>query len=92
MHIDLSSDRDLKCDICWENRETLVRRLLEPFERALAVVTAEEAADQYLERRRRKNGNVNVNGGPESGNRLLLLLPSRRQHKIRHLLLLLMLQ
>lgn len=27
---------------------------MEPFERALAVVTAEEAADQYLERRRRK--------------------------------------
>ena len=37
MHVDLASDRDLKCDICWRNRETLILRLLEPFERALKV-------------------------------------------------------
>jgi hypothetical protein len=42
MHVDPSTDRDLKCDMCWQHRETLIRRLLEPFERALAVVAAEE--------------------------------------------------
>ncbi|KAI5820832.1 hypothetical protein BZA77DRAFT_348851 [Pyronema omphalodes] len=38
IHIDPSTDRDLKCDICWQNRETLIMRLLEPFERALRGV------------------------------------------------------
>ncbi|KAA8898236.1 hypothetical protein FN846DRAFT_910183 [Sphaerosporella brunnea] len=37
MYIDPSSDRDLKCDICWRNRETLIALLLAPFERALRV-------------------------------------------------------
>jgi hypothetical protein len=37
MHFDPSSDRDLKCDICWRNRETLIARFLEPFERAFRV-------------------------------------------------------
>ncbi|KAF8534606.1 hypothetical protein BDD12DRAFT_859618 [Trichophaea hybrida] len=46
MHIDPSSERDLKCDICWRNRETLIMRLLEPFERALRGVGPSGEIDQ----------------------------------------------
>jgi hypothetical protein len=37
MYIDPSSQRDLKCDVCWRNRESLIVRLLEPFERAFSL-------------------------------------------------------
>ncbi|KAL7270220.1 hypothetical protein RUND412_007081 [Rhizina undulata] len=35
--IDPTSDRDIKCTICWENREILIKRLIEPFEHAFAL-------------------------------------------------------
>lgn len=46
MHIDPTSDRDLKCDVCWRNRESLIARLLEPFERALRGVGPSGEIDQ----------------------------------------------
>ncbi|RPA95789.1 hypothetical protein L873DRAFT_1812323 [Choiromyces venosus 120613-1] len=45
--LDFGTDRDIKCRTCWENREILIQRLIEPFEHALgsfgvdAVVTGD---------------------------------------------------
>ncbi|KAG0135195.1 hypothetical protein HOY82DRAFT_157923 [Tuber indicum] len=45
--LDFGTDRDIKCRKCWDNREILIQRLIEPFEHALgsfgvdAVVTGD---------------------------------------------------
>lgn len=36
--LDFSSDRDIQCLVCWENREILIQRLIEPFEYALETL------------------------------------------------------
>lgn len=36
--LDFSSDRDIQCMICWENREILIQRLIEPFSHALETL------------------------------------------------------
>ncbi|PWW77409.1 hypothetical protein C7212DRAFT_362633 [Tuber magnatum] len=33
--LDFGADRDIKCRTCWDNREILIQRLIEPFEHAL---------------------------------------------------------
>jgi len=33
--LDFGTDRDIKCRTCWDNREILIQRLIEPFEHAL---------------------------------------------------------
>lgn len=37
-HLDFNSDRDIQCKVCWENREILIQRLIEPFEHALETL------------------------------------------------------
>lgn len=43
-YLDFSSDRDIQCKVCWENREILIQRLMEPFEHALETLQVDNAS------------------------------------------------
>lgn len=52
--LDFSSDRDIQCMICWDNREILIQRLMEPFEHALETLQVDTGS-----------ASVSVNSTPE---------------------------
>lgn len=53
-YLDFSLDRDIKCKVCWENREILIQRLIEPFELALETLKVDDGS-----------ASVSVNSTPE---------------------------
>ena len=43
--LDFGSDRDIKCRTCWENREILIQRLIEPFQHAFGSLGVDAAVN-----------------------------------------------